>query len=199
MTVAEISHAIQSTRLFTAVRESELFYPTVLATHLTCIAIFGGMILITNLRLMGLALASTPIASVIDSTRNWKRFGFVLMISCGILLAGSRLDTYYANPFLQLKLSLLVLIGIHGIIFRRSVYLGAAALDRASRLPFRAKLAGCLSLILWLSVITCGRWIAYYDAPAKSEKSALNANRGHETAVSAGNLSNDAQSGVFRQ
>ena len=93
MTIAEISHAIQSSGLFTAMRESELFYPTVLATHLTCIAIFGGMILLTDLRLMGLMLTSTPIASVIDSTRNWKRVGFVLMISCGILLAGSRLDT----------------------------------------------------------------------------------------------------------
>src|SRR6185437_8102937 len=94
MTIAEVSHAIQSTGFFTSVRQSALFYPTVMATHLTCIAIFGGMILMTDLRLLGLALTSTPIASVIESTRNWKRFGFVLMVSCGILLAGSKLDTY---------------------------------------------------------------------------------------------------------
>jgi hypothetical protein len=198
MTVAEISHAIQSSAIFTAMRQSELFYPTVLATHLTCIAIFGGMILMTDLRLLGLALKTTPIASVIDSTRNWKRFGFVLMISCGILLAGSKLDTYYPNPFLQLKLSLLVAIGIHGLVFRRSVYCRAAELDREPRLPLRAKLAGAISLVLWLSVVTCGRWIAYYDAPEKPA-SALNANRGHEAAVSARDFSHNAQAGVFRQ
>ena len=39
MTVAEISHAIQNSAFFTDVRQSELFYPTVMATHLTCIAI----------------------------------------------------------------------------------------------------------------------------------------------------------------
>ncbi len=167
MTIAEISHAIQTSELFTAVRQSELFYPTVMATHLTCIAIFGGMILMTNLRLLGLALTSTPVSSVIDSTRNWKRFGFVLMVSCGILLAGSHLDDYYLNPFLQLKLSLLVLIGIHGLVFRPGVYCNAAELDRLPRLPLRAKLAGGLSIVLWLSVITCGRWIAYYDKPEK--------------------------------
>jgi hypothetical protein len=88
MSIAAISHAIQNSAFFTDVRQSELFYPTVMATHLTCIAIFGGMILMTNLRLMGLALTSTPLASVIDSMRNWKRGGFVLMVSCGILLAG---------------------------------------------------------------------------------------------------------------
>jgi hypothetical protein len=118
----EISHAIQSWPLFTAVRQSEIFYPAVLATHLTCIAIFGGMILATNLRLLGLAFTSMPTASLIDSTRMWKRGGFCLMISCGILLAGSKLDQYYANPFLQMKLSLLCAIGLHGTIFRKSVY-----------------------------------------------------------------------------
>ena len=198
MTVAEISHAIQNSAFFTGVRQSELFYPTVLATHLTCIAIFGGMILMTNLRLMGLALTSTPLASVIDSTRNWKRGGFVLMVSCGILLAGSRLDTYYANPFLQLKLSLLTLIGIHGLVFRHSVYYGAAEIDRLPKTPLRAKLAGGLSLALWLGVVTCGRWIAYYDPPEETP-SAFNADRGHEALVHAGDFRHDAQARVFRQ
>jgi hypothetical protein len=165
MSPHEISHAIQSSGLFTAVRQSEVFYPAVLATHLSCIAIFGGMILITDLRLLGLALTATPVASVVDSTRIWKRLGFVLMIACGILLAGSKLDTYYANPYFLMKLALLTSIGIHGMVFRRRVYCSAAELDRDSRLPLRAKLAGGISLVLWLGVLTCGRWIAYYDAP----------------------------------
>ncbi|HVW07245.1 MAG TPA: DUF6644 family protein [Bryobacteraceae bacterium] len=197
MTIAEISHTIQNSAFFTAIRQSRLFYPTVMATHLTCIAIFGGMILMTNLRLMGLALRSTPLASVIDSTRNWKRGGFVLMVSCGILLAGSRIDTYYANPFFLLKLTLLTSIGLHGLVFRRSVYYGAAEIDRLPKLPLRAKLAGALSLALWLGVVTCGRWIAYYDAPEKA--SAFDADRGHEAPVSARNFGDDAQAGVFRQ
>lgn len=165
MTIAEISHAIQTSGFFSSVRQSALFYPTVMATHLTCIAIFGGMILMTDLRLLGLALKSTPIASVIESTRNWKRFGFVVMVSCGILLAGSKLDTYYLNPFFQLKLSLLCLIGIHGLIFRPLVYNNPGALDSEGKLPMRAKLAGAISLLLWVAVVSCGRWIAYYDVP----------------------------------
>jgi hypothetical protein len=164
MSVATISHAIQSSGFFTAVRQSELFYPSVLATHLTCIAIFGGMILMTDLRLLGLALKNTPARDVIDSMRNWKRAGFVIMISCGILLAGSHLDKYYPNPYFQLKLSLLALIGIHGLIFHRGVYYNAN-LDSGGALPLRAKIAGGVSLILWLSVVICGRWIAYYDDP----------------------------------
>jgi hypothetical protein len=164
MSIASISHAIQSSSLFTAVRQSELFYPIVLATHLSCIAIFGGMILMTNLRLLGLALKNTPASIVIGSFRVWKRFGFVIMASCGVLLAGSHLDKYYPNPYFQLKLSLLTLTGIHGLIFHRTVYYNAS-LDEAGKLPLKARLAGGTSLILWMSVVICGRWIAYYDDP----------------------------------
>ncbi len=164
MSVATLSHSIQTSGLFTAVRQSELFYPTVLATHLSCIAIFGGMILMTNLRLLGLALKNTPAFVVIESTRLWKRIGFVVMIGCGILLAGSHLDKYYPNPYFQLKLSLLLLTGIHGLIFHRSVYYNAR-LDEQPKLPMKAKLAGATSLLLWLSIVICGRWIAYYDDP----------------------------------
>jgi hypothetical protein len=164
MSVASLSHAIQSSDFFTAVRQSELFYPAVLATHLTCIAIFGGMILMTDLRLLNLAFRHTPASVVIESMRVWKRIGFVIMIGCGVLLAGSHLDKYYPNPYFQLKLSLLVVTGIHGLIFHRSVYYNAG-LDRDGRLPVRAAVAGGTSLVLWLSIMTCGRWIAYYDDP----------------------------------
>jgi hypothetical protein len=164
MSIATLSHAIQNTDLFTSVRQSELFYPTVMATHLSCIAVFGGMILMTNLRLMNLALKHTPASVVIESLRSWKRLGFVIMITCGILLAGSHLDKYYANPYFQLKLSLLVLTGIHGLVFHRSVYYNAG-LDQGGKLPAKAAIAGGTSLILWLSIVICGRWIAYYDDP----------------------------------
>jgi multidrug transporter EmrE-like cation transporter len=164
MSIASLSHAIQSSGFFTSVRQSELFYPSVLATHLTCIAIFGGMILTTDLRLLNLALKNTPASVVIESMRVWKRIGFVIMIACGILLAGSHLDKYYPNPYFQLKLSLLVLAGIHGLIFHRSVYYNAS-LDQNGKLPMKAVVAGTTSLVLWLSIMTCGRWIAYYDDP----------------------------------
>jgi hypothetical protein len=164
MSIASVSHQIQNGGLFTAVRQSELFYPAVLATHLSCIAIFGGMILMTNLRLLGLALKHTPASVVIESTRAWKRIGFVVMAACGVLLAGSHLDKYYPNPYFQLKLSLLVLTGIHGLAFHRGVYYNAN-LDRDGKLPVQAAIAGASSLVLWLSILTCGRWIAYYDDP----------------------------------
>ncbi len=55
--------------------------------HLTCIALFGGMILMTNLRLLGLTFKSLTITEMVTSFRPWKRAGGVIMIATGLLLA----------------------------------------------------------------------------------------------------------------
>ena len=56
MSLAELFHAVQETGWATALRESALAYPIVMSLHLSSIALFGGMILMTNLRLLGLAM-----------------------------------------------------------------------------------------------------------------------------------------------
>jgi hypothetical protein len=35
--------------------------------------------------------------------------------------------------------------------------------DNDTRLPLRARLAGGLSILLWVAVVACGRWIGFYD------------------------------------
>lgn len=164
MTVLEIAEAIRNTQLFTAVRESKLFYPFVMSTHLTCIAIFGGMILVTNLRLLGISFKTIPAGELIRTLRPWKYLGGIIMVTAGILLAGSRATAYYQNTYFLLKLSLLGLLIVHAFVFR-SIYHNTYALDREAVMPGRAKLAAALSLFLWTAVACAGRWIAYWDAP----------------------------------
>jgi hypothetical protein len=165
MSPAMISQWIQESGLATAVRESSYAYPIIMSTHLACIAVFGGMILMTDLRLMGLAMTDVPVATMIRELRPWKWFGFILMVTCGFLLAISRMTTYFPNPYFQAKLTLLVLVGVHALIFRPLVYKNPEKIDSAPQLPGVAKLAGALSLIMWVTIPIMGRLIAYWDAP----------------------------------
>ena len=57
---------------------------------------------------------------------------------------------------------LLLLMLIHGAIFRAGVYRNGAALD-AKGLTGQAKLAAILSLALWISLVVCGRGIGYIE------------------------------------
>ena len=163
MTPEALALAIRNTQFFTAGRESAIFYPVVLATHLTCIAIFGGMILATNLRLLGFAFTDIGATEMVRALRPWKHAGLAIMLSCGVLLAGARANTYYPNTYFRLKLLLLTLLLVHAAIFR-PVYRQAGVLESAG-VRGNGRLAAALSLLLWAAVVCAGRWIAYWDSP----------------------------------
>jgi hypothetical protein len=165
MTTGEIAQAIQNIPLFTAIRESGLAYPIILSTHLSCIAVFGGLILMSDLRLLGLALTNVPVSEVLLRTRPWKRVGFVIMVTCGILLGGAKLFLYYDNPYFDVKMTLLAMVGVHAIVFHRSVYAYPQKLDGLKSTPRTAKAAGLISMMLWVGILSMGRWIAYFERP----------------------------------
>lgn len=159
-----IAHSIQSIGFLSDFSESVLAYPIVLSIHLTCIALFGGMILMTNLRLLGLNFKGLTITDVVTSLRPWKRVGGCIMIATGLLLAASEAEKYAPNPFFWSKMVILGLIGVHGLIFRPILYNRTEELDRSPVIPTKAKIAAILSLVLWIGMFTMGRLIAYWDA-----------------------------------
>ena len=165
MSLLSFAQWVQSTQFFTAMRGSAYVYPIVLTLHLIAIALFGGMILLVDVRLLGLGLRKYPVADLVNQLRPLKRFGFVLMIACGILMAGCKAEEYYYNTFFWAKMSLLALVAVHALIFRGGVYRNTAKLDAAAAMPVQARLAAALSLILWAGLIVAGRGIGYIEPP----------------------------------
>ena len=165
MSLLTFAQWVQFTGVATAIREQYLPYPVILSLHLSFIALSAGMILATDLRLLGILMRKRPVADVVNQLRWPKRIGFLAVATCGLLLASSKAEEYYYNSFFWAKMSLLALIAVHGLYFRRDVYNRAAEIDQAGRIPGKAKLAAALSLILWIGVATCGRGIGYIEPP----------------------------------
>jgi hypothetical protein len=103
MSLASFAHWLEGREWAMDFAASVHAYPIVLAIHLSCIAVFGGMILVTNLRLLGWALTDYPVTEVVSRLRAWKAAGFLIMAACGILLAGSEAGKYYANTYFWIK------------------------------------------------------------------------------------------------
>ena len=163
-----IAHSLQSIPFLIEFSESTQAYPIVLSIHLLDIAFFGGMILVTNLRLLGLSFKSLTITDVVKGFRPWKHLGGLLQVCTGSLLAACEAEKYSPNPFFWTKMIILGLIFVHGIVFRPSVYANTEALDKAleapgAKIPRNVKLAAILSLVLWTAMFTMGRLIAYWD------------------------------------
>jgi hypothetical protein len=156
---------VQATGFFTCLRGSAYTYPCILSLHMVAIAFFGGMILMTDLRLLGLAMGKRPISDVIDRLRVPKRLGLLLAATCGVLMLCCKAEEYYYNIFFRTKVLLFALVIIHALIFRNSVYARTAEMDRSKQIPGRAKLAALLSLLLWIAIACAGRGIGYIEVP----------------------------------
>lgn len=156
---------VQSTELFTAIRESWYVYPAIMSTHLAGISLFGGMVLVVDLRLLGIAMRKRSVSDVVNQLRWLKWVGLGIVVTCGILMLGSKAEEYYYNAFFRAKMAVLSLILVHSLVFRRSVYSKVAEFDKSGAIPGRAKLAASLSLILWTCMVICGRGIGYIEPP----------------------------------
>ena len=150
---------LENLSFFADLRGSGYEYPILLALHLVGLGFFAGLILLTDVRLLGWGLRGVSIASVVNALRWPKRIGFLWVATCGVLLAGSKAEGYFLNTFFQIKMTLFFLVFVHAMIFRPIVYNKPEELDNAPQIPGRAKLAASLSLILWLSILSAGREI----------------------------------------
>ena len=150
---------VESTGLSTAIREGALLYPIIGGFHLLAIALFGGMLVMTDLRLLGWAMQRRTVSDVLEQFRAWKRVGFALVVLSGLLLAWAEPLKLYRSPSFWAKMALLLLVGVHALVFRNGVYENLNALDAG--LTLRTKLAAALSLMLWAGLIVTGRLIAF--------------------------------------
>src|SRR5258706_6544047 len=86
MSLLELCQWIESTASSTRIRESTLEFPIISAIHLLGIAWFGGMVLMSDLRLLGIGLRHEPAGEVWSQFRRWKWLGFLVMLGSGGLL-----------------------------------------------------------------------------------------------------------------
>jgi hypothetical protein len=159
MPVPAVVDWIQNTDLSTAIREGGLPYPIIGGIHLASIAWFGGMLVATDLRLLGWAMRRRPVSDVMIQLRPWKRLGFVIVVASGLLLAWCEPIRLYLSPSFWVKMALFTLVGVHALVFRAGVYRHPSKLD--AKVTKQAKLAAVISLLLWAGLVVSGRLIAF--------------------------------------
>jgi hypothetical protein len=161
MFLLSICQWLDSTRLNVFMRQSNWAFPASDTVHTLGIVLVAGTIMLVDLRLLGLALRSVPVAQVVARIVPATLGGFVLMLVSGGLLFSSEAVKMYHSPAFRIKVIFLALAGLNAFIFHRTIYRDVANWDPASIAPARARLAGLLSLVFWIAIIAAGRAIAY--------------------------------------
>jgi hypothetical protein len=144
-----------------AIRESLYFSPYLTVAHVVSMCGFGGLIVMMDLRLMGVGNMRTPFSEVQRRLFPWQMLAMACSSVTGLTLAYSDPMRFYVNIFFWVKMLVMVLAGINALAFHFITYNSVVTWDTTASTPFGARLSGALSVVMWAVVIISGRLIPY--------------------------------------
>ena len=151
---------LESSALSTLFRQSALLYPSVEIIHIAGFAVLVGSAVLFDLRLLGLA-RKIPVTDSIRHFLFWARVGFLLALLSGGILFMVNAVSLASNAAFRVKLVLILFAGLNAAIFHFHTRRTVDSWDVNTPPPAKARAAGIVSILLWISVIACGRLIAY--------------------------------------
>jgi uncharacterized membrane protein SirB2 len=161
MTLLDLCQRLQDSAFATSLLESQYLWLILESAHVIGLSLSVGLIVITDLRLIGRFQRREPASDVLQQLRPWLIAGFALMFVTGVLLFISEAATVYTSPWFKLKLLFLLLAGINALWFELKLGRRLKSWSEQERPPLGAQIAGWTSLTCWTAVIVFGRWVAY--------------------------------------
>jgi hypothetical protein len=160
-----------------ALHESLYAYLIILTVHVVTLFLLIGTAVILDLRLLGMTMPDVRVSEIAAGVLPWMTGGFLMMVTSGSLLFYAN-PTRYQNLFFRTKMVMLVLAGVNAWVFHNTVYRSVSEWDLDPVPPRRARVAACVSLVLWAVIIMAGRLIAYngywFDCGSQPQPAIIN-------------------------
>ncbi|MEP7382528.1 MAG: DUF6644 family protein [Gemmatimonadota bacterium] len=146
----------QSSWLGHAVHTSLWLFPVLESTHLLALSLLGGVLLVVDLRMLGIVLRDQPIATLARGVQPWLVRSLFLMAGTGVLLLISEAVKCYHIPSFWVKVTALPFALAFTFLVRNPL-----ALNDATVTGWRSRAVAAASIGLWFTVAMAGRWIGF--------------------------------------
>ena len=133
-------------------------YATVEAGHLLSMATIGGVVLATDLRLLGIVFRDVPSETLTRGTHKVFKLALVVAILTGIFCAAGVADKVYYMQVFWFKMLALV-AGSGFVFFIKQPLLNS--MPHAQINPWLLRLLAITSILIWFTVAATGRWIGF--------------------------------------
>ena len=129
--------------------------------HVVAVVTVVGTGAIMDLRLLGWTSPMWAVTQVSTDTLRWTWGGFLAAVSTGTLLFMSKAHVYAIERYFLWKMILLAVAGVNMALFHVMTWRNVSRWDAGMATPRAAKIAGTLSLLCWVLIIFCGRFIGF--------------------------------------
>jgi hypothetical protein len=146
---------LQNGAIADALNSSEWVFPIAECFHITAFAWSIGLIALVDYRLLGFGIQHSKSSEVERSTAPWTLLGLAVVLLSGPILFLSDVRMYLHNPSFRFKMYALALAIVYNYTIHRKVALSDSASSGVKTL------VAVVSLLLWISVVFGGLFIAF--------------------------------------
>jgi hypothetical protein len=143
-----------------AIRQSTWLYPALEIVHIIGIVLLVGSAFLFDIRMLGFS-KNIPISALERHLLTWSMRAVILVIPSGILLFITNATVLGYNPVFYTKLIVIFIAAINAWIFHKVILKTVPAWNTGVPAPASAKITALVSIIAWITVIACGRLLAY--------------------------------------
>ena len=142
---------------------TEYAWPIAESLHFIGLSLLIGTVGLFDLRLLGFA-RKVPLAGL-HKLVPWGVLGYFINAITGACFFIAATDQYLYNPAFQIKLAFMAGAGLNVAVFYLTMFrhVNLQGTDDAALLP--ARIAGGISLICWIGVMSAGRLLTFYRPP----------------------------------
>jgi hypothetical protein len=159
ISLQEILTSLEDLPISQEITDNPIWFPVLEAMHVVSLGLVVGAVLFLDLRLMGVFARKEPMheaAKVIGLI--WLAAGLAFM--SGFLMFAPAASRYLANTAFDLKMGLIFLAGLNMLVLHLGVWRRLADWNESAP-PFAARLAGAVSLTLWVLIVILGRMVPF--------------------------------------
>lgn len=157
----DFAAVVENIGIAESIRESEVLFPFIESIHVIAICLVVGSILTLDLRLLGFASLQRPVSRLTAAILPVTWGAFTVAVISGGLLFISNASKYLANGYFDAKLCLIAAAGLNMMVFHGLSARDMSQWEQRKSSPVSARVAGALSILIWIAVVACGRMIGF--------------------------------------
>ena len=141
------------------VKDRGATFASIEAVHLMALAVLGGAVLVSDLRLMNVLLRDVPSKTVTDGAHRWFKLSLWVILFTGVLMMTGVAGKLYGHAYFWIKMAALAV----GIVFAFAIKQPLLRGDHEQLRPITLKMVALASLSIWFLVAASGRWIGFSE------------------------------------
>lgn len=151
--------ALEASALAGAMRTSPWLQPAIGFVHVLGFTLLAGSAAMFDLRLLGLSKQISAVA-LARHLLPWSFGSLLLIVPSGLAMFVAHAGELVSSTTFVVKMCLLMAAGMNAAAFHAGVFQSVGQWEVDKPAPIAARLHAIASLVIWISVLGCGRLLA---------------------------------------